>query len=356
MKLAPLKIGDLTARIPILQGAMGVGVSRAHLAAAVANAGGVGVIAGTGLGYNEPDFLKSILESSIRAITKEIKKARELSPNGIIGINFLVALQNYEDFVKAAVTAGVDLIVSGAGLPTSLPELVKGSNTKIAPIVSSGKAANVICKLWTKRYDRIPDLIIVEGPDAGGHLGYSMDELTAETKPDLIKIVKDVLNAVAPYAEKYGKQIPVIAAGGIFDGKDIRKFIELGAAGVQMATRFIATEECDAHINFKNVIINAGEHDLQLVKSPVGLPGRAVRSEMIKRIEKVPAKITKCNRCIKTCNPKESPYCICQCLIDAVNGNTEDGLFFSGTNAYRVDKIITVQELMDELVQEAEAD
>ncbi|MHB1128297.1 MAG: NAD(P)H-dependent flavin oxidoreductase [Bacillota bacterium] len=355
MKLESLIIGDLTVNIPIIQGAMGIGVSKANLAAAVANEGGMGVIAGIQIGFLEPDFEDNTLDANNRALINEIRKARELSPHGIIGVNFMVCSNNYEKFVRTAVEEEIDIIISGAGLPKELPAIVEGSKTKIAPIVSSGRSANLICKLWDKRFNRIPDLIVVEGPNAGGHLGYSMEEL-AQDKLDLAIIFNEVLAAVKPYEEKYKVKIPVAVAGGIFTGKDIAHYLKLGASAVQMATRFIATEECDAHIDYKNMFVNAKEGDIQLLNSPVGMPGRAIRNKFIEQLENAPIKINKCYGCIKPCNPKEAQFCISKALINAVKGNVDEGLVFSGSNAHRIDKIVKVKELIRHLVSEAEDD
>ncbi|MHC1720107.1 MAG: NAD(P)H-dependent flavin oxidoreductase [Clostridiaceae bacterium] len=354
MKLPSLKIGDLTAKIPIIQGGMGVGVSGFKLAAAVANEGGVGVISGVQIGYREPDFETNTLEANVRAIKKEIAKAREISPKGILGVNLMVAITHYDEMVQACVEAGADLIISGAGLPMHLPKLVEGSNIKIAPIVSSGKAAMLIIKNWTKKYSRLPDLVVVEGPEAGGHLGFKREELDEDTKRPLEEIVTEVIEEVSVFEKEYGKKIPVVAAGGVYTGEDIVKFIRLGAAGVQMGTRFVATEECDADIKYKMAYLNAKKDDIKIIISPVGMPGRAVRNELIKRVEggRIPPR--KCYNCIKKCNPKDTPYCISNALIAAVKGNIDEGLIFVGSNAYRLDKITTVKELINELVTEAE--
>ncbi|MBU5674873.1 nitronate monooxygenase family protein [Alkaliphilus sp. MSJ-5] len=355
MRLPNLKLGELVASVPIIQGAMGVGVSLSRLASAVANEGGIGVISGVQIGFREPDFETNNGEANIRALKKEIQKAREISPKGILGVNLLAAINNYKDMVKAAVEEKIDLIISGAGLPTDLPELIKGTKTKIAPVVSSGKAAALISKLWDRRFSYIPDLIIVEGPDAGGHLGFSLDQLNAETKPDLKIIVKEVIEAIKPFEEKYEKKIPVVAAGGIFSGEDIAKYIKIGASGVQIGTRFVATEECDAHINFKEAYLNAEEGDVQLVQSPVGMPGRAIKNKLIERVELERIPVTKCYNCLQPCNPKETPYCISTALIKAVKGELEEGLIFAGSNAHRLSKIVTVKELISELLSDAEA-
>lgn len=355
MKLPPLKLGELIASIPIIQGGMGIGVSRSRLAAAVANAGGIGVISGVQIGFQESDFETNNGDANIRALRKEIRKAKELSPKGIIGLNLLVAMSNYKEMAKAAVEENINIIISGAGLPTELPLLVKGSNTKIAPIVSSGRAISVICKLWDKKHGVIPDLIIVEGPEAGGHLGFSVEQLSSDPKILLENLVSEVLEAIKPFEEKYKKSIPVVAAGGIYTGEDIAKYMKLGAAAVQMATRFIATEECDADIRFKEAVINSTQNDIQLVKSPVGLPGRAVRNELVKKLELGNISVKRCYNCLKPCNPSTTPYCISKALIEAVKGNINEGLIFTGSNAYRMNKITTVKELMEELITEAES-
>lgn len=355
MKLPSLRIGNLIAEIPIVQGGMGVGISRSNLASAVANEGGIGVISGVQIGFNEPDFETDNKGANIRALQKEIKKARELSPKGIIGVNILTAMNNYKELVLAAVKEKIDLIICGAGLPVDLPELVKNSASKIIPIVSSGKAASVITRMWDKKYQYLPDALIVEGPHAGGHLGFSLEQLKSNPLPSLSDIVKDVLTAIKPFEEKYNKKIPVIAAGGIFDGNDIANFIKLGASGVQMGTRFVATRECDAHENYKEAYLKASKGDIQIVKSPVGMPGRAIRNEFIKALEETNQKVAKCYNCLKPCNPATTPYCISKALIQAVKGDVKNGLIFTGSNAYKLNKIISVKQLINELVSHAEA-
>lgn len=354
MNIPTLKLGNLVAKVPIIQGGMGIGVSRSKLASAVANAGGIGVISAVQIGFEEEDFETNYDAANIRALKKEIREARKLSPKGILGVNIMVAANTYKELVMTSVKEKIDLIICGAGLPTDLPKLIKGSKTKAAAIVSSAKAASVITKLWTKKYDYLPDALIVEGPEAGGHLGFSKDDLNADSKPNLFDIVQDVIKAVKPFEEKYQKSIPIIAAGGIYNGEDIAKYLKIGASGVQMATRFVATEECDAHINYKNAYINAAEENIQIVVSPVGLPGRAIRNAFVKKLEKGNIPITKCYNCLKTCNPASTPYCISQALINAVNGDIDNGLIFTGSTSYRLDKIVTVQELIDNLVTEIE--
>lgn len=353
MKLSPLKIGELEVRVPIIQGGMGIGVSLSSLASAVAREGGIGIISGAQIGYREPDFEKNTVEANKRALVKEIRRARELSEGGVIGVNFLAAMKDFDEIVKVSVDEGIDIIISGAGLPNSLPKLVENTKTKIAPIVSSGKAAAVICKLWDKRYSRLPDLVVVEGPEAGGHLGFSRKDLD-EHKQTLPELVVDVVEALKYFEEKYNVKIPVIAAGGIYDGKDIVKFLKLGAAGVQMATRFVTTHECDANIKFKEAYINSTIDKIKIVQSPVGMPGRAIENEFVVKATEGRIPVRKCFRCLKNCDPATTPYCITKALIESVNGNLEEALIFTGSNAYRASKIVSVKELMAELVIEAE--
>ncbi len=354
MSIPKLSIGNLTAGVPIIQGGMAVGVSGPKLAAAVANAGGVGVIAGVGIGYREAGFSGNMLDANLRAAADQIAEAKRLAPKGIIGINLMVAMNHYTEMVRAAAEAGVDLIISGAGLPLKLPDLVKGFQTHIAPIVSSARGAGTILNYWDTHYGKTADLVIVEGPEAGGHLGYSEEVLLSGESPSLMSIVGEVLEAVQKYEQKFRKKIPVIAAGGIYTGGDIARFLKAGAGGVQMATRFVATEECDADIKFKEAYVNAGKDDIVIIKSPVGMPGRALRNSFIRRVTEYGDEIRGCYQCLKGCNPKIAPYCIFRALVNAVTGRVDDGLIFVGSNAYRIDRIVPVKELMEELVHDAE--
>jgi len=354
MKIPKLDISGLIATIPIIQGAMGIGVSGYKLAASVANEGGIGVIAGVNIGYREPDFKTNTFKANLRAIKSEIKKVRELSPEGIIGMNFMVAMNNYNELVRAAVEEGIDLIISGAGLPTKLPELIKGFKTRISPIVSSAKATKVILKYWDMHYGKTADMIIVEGPEAGGHLGFSEENLNNKNKLSVIDIVKEVIEVIRPFQEKFKTKIPVIAAGGIFTGKDIAECLKAGASGVQMATRFVATNECDADIKFKEEYVKAVKDDIVIINSPVGMPGRALNNKFIKKVAEYGDEIKNCFQCLKGCNPKVAPYCISTALINSVSGDVDNGLVFVGSNVYRVDKIVPVKELIAELVHDAE--
>lgn len=354
MKLPELVIGNIKASIPIIQGGMGIGVSLHRLAAAVANEGGIGIISGAQPGFREPDFIKNTFKANIEALKKEIRLAKEKCAKGLIGVNLMVATNNYKESVLACIEEKVDLIVSGAGLPLELPKLVKGSDVKIAPIVSSAKAISVICKMWEKKYNAAPDLVIVEGPEAGGHLGFHKEDFDG-APPSLEKIVVEVIDVVKSFEERFNKKIPVVAAGGIYDGKDIAKFLGLGASGVQMATRFVATNECDAHENFKKAYVDAKKEDVQIVVSPVGMPGRALRNKFIASLGDRTEKVSCLYNCLKPCDPRTTPYCISKALINAREGNIDEGLIFCGSNVHRINKIVSVKELINELITEAEA-
>ena len=342
MQKKQLVIGDLCAKVPVIQGGMGVGVSLSGLAGAVAKAGGIGIISTAQIGYREPDFATNPIACNLRAIDKEIKKARELADGGIIGVNIMVATRQYEDYVRAAVAAGADCIISGAGLPLTLPELTKGSATKIAPIVSSAKSLSVISRYWMKKYQRQPDFVVIEGPLAGGHLGFTKEELDCLT-PQTYDLE---IQAIIHMAEEMN--VPVVVAGGVYTRQDMEHYLSLGASGVQMATRFVTTKECDASDAYKQAYIAAGKEDIVIVKSPVGMPGRAIHNAFLDRVAAGERFMRGCRQCIKTCNPATSPYCITEALINAVEGRLEEGLIFCGSNAYRAEKIETVAEIMEE--------
>lgn len=331
-----------------------MGISLSGLASAVALEGGVGVIATAGIGIFEPDFHQNFLEANIRALRKEIQRAKErVKGKGVIGVNIMAALTNFADMVRTAIEEKIDVIFCGAGLPLNLPSfLPKGSLTKLAPIVSSGRAAALLCKRWIEKYSYAPDAVVVEGPRAGGHLGFKREQIT-DPAFALEKLVPEVIEAVRPYAERTGRPIPVIAAGGIYTGADIRRFLEMGAAGVQMATRFVATHECDADAKFKEAFLRAREEDLVIIESPVGLPGRAIRNKFIEEVEQGRRHPYTCPyHCIRTCEQERSPYCIAIALTNAQQGKLRGGFAFAGANAYRVDKIVSVRELIQSLVEE----
>lgn len=346
MELRELRIGNLVARIPIIQGGMGVGVSLSNLAAAVANEGGIGTISAAQIGFREPDFANNPIEANIRAIGKEIRKAREKT-KGIIAMNIMAAMNNYELYVKKAVEEKIDLIISGAGLPLTLPKLVEGTTTKIAPIVSSAKAARVIIKSYLK-HNRLPDAVVVEGPLAGGHLGFKMNELVEKTYTPLKEIVKEVKELITNIELEHNVKIPIIAAGGIRTKQDMLELAEAGADGFQIASLFVPTVECDAHENFKLAYVNATEDDELIVKSPVGMPGRAIKTKFVMDSMVTKDKITKCYQCMPNCNQAEIPYCISKGLINSVEGR--DGLVFAGANINDITKISTVKEVIDKLI------
>ena len=350
MNMKPLIIGNIKAKYPIIQGGMGVGVSRWRLAGTVAREGGIGIISTAQIGYDDPEFEQEQIPTNLKAIKKHIDKAREIANGGIIGVNIMVATKQYESYVRAACEAKADVIISGAGLPINLPELTKGFDIKIAPIVSSLKAASVILKMWDRKYKQTADFIVIEGPRAGGHLGFTREEIVSMSDSDFDKIIKDIVEYLKEFEEKYEKDIPVIVAGGIYDREDIMHLMSLGADGVQMATRFVVTEECDASLEFKQAYIKAKKEDIDVVISPVGMPGRAIITPFIKRTKKGRIPVDKCYKCIQRCNPKDTPYCITRSLVNAVKGNISEGLVFCGETAYRLDKITTVKEIFEELI------
>lgn len=356
MRYEPLQIGDMTAEIPVIQGGMGVGISLGNLAGAVAKEGAVGIISTAQIGYLEPDFEQNPKECNLRAIEKEYAKAKNIAQNhGIVGFNIMVALRYYEEYVKKAVEVGAELIISGAGLPTDLPKYVENSNTKIAPIVSSEKSARVILKYWDKKYHRTADLVVIEGPKAGGHLGFTKEQLDfyEQAQDDHSAYdteIKKICEVVEEYAKAYGCKIPVVAAGGIDSAEEMQRVMALGVQGVQVATCFVTTQECDADINYKMAYINAKKEDIQIIKSPVGMPGRAIMNPFMEKVmsgEKVSPK--KCLGCLHKCNPAEIPYCITEALVHAAKGEVQEALLFCGANAYKADCIKTVKEVIDSL-------
>ncbi len=350
MEKNPLILGELIARVPIVQGGMGVGVSLSGLAGAVAAAGGIGIISTAQIGYLDEEFEKFPIETNLRVIGEQVKKARALANGGIIGVNIMVATRNYENYVYAAVNAGVDLIISGAGLPTALPSLVENSNTKIAPIVSSLKAASLICRMWDKKYKRTPDMVVIEGPKAGGHLGFLAEDLERIEELDFDKEIISIINFVREFGEERHKKIPVVVAGGIYDKEDMEHYIELGADGVQIATRFVTTYECDADIKYKMTYINAKKEDIRIVKSPVGMPGRAIWNDFIENTLKGSVPVKKCYQCLSHCNARDIPYCITSALINAAKGDVDHALLFCGENAYKATKLEHVEDIINELM------
>lgn len=347
-----MKIRNMKLTVPIIQGGMGVGVSLGHLAGAVAHEGAMGVVSSVNAGYKEADFDNNPFAANQRVLSNEIQDAlNRAAGRGIVAVNIMVAVNHYEETVKTAIQAGVEAIISGAGLPTDLPKYVGDADVAIAPIVSSGKAARIICMQWDRKYGRIPDFIVIEGPGAGGHLGFSRDEILEHRAKSPEQILPEVLTEIRTYEEKYGQTIPVFVGGGVFDGADMARLLQKGASGVQIGTRFIATRECDASDVYKQMIIDASEEDIVIVKSPVGMPGRALRTKLIDDLEKGEKLYPEiCNDCLRACpHGKNAPYCISRALISAVSGDVEHGLFFCGENVGRVNQLTTVHELIEEI-------
>lgn len=345
-------IGDLCLRVPVIQGGMGVGISLSGLASAVANMGGAGVISTVGLGLINRDYNLNYRENNIVALRNEIRKARSKT-NGILGVNVMSVITNFSDMVRTSVEEGIDLIFSGAGLPLDLPKYLGGSTkTKLVPIVSSARAAGIIINKWMHLYNYIPDAIVVEGPKAGGHLGFRPEDISSESH-SLPVLITEVLKTTIPAQEKYGKEIPVIAAGGIFTGKDIFDTMKLGASAVQMGTRFIATHECDAAQEFKQAIIDGNEEDIRIIQSPVGMPGRAIRNHFLDEVTKGMRKPANCRyHCIRSCDPDTTPYCIANALLAACRGDMEEGFVFTGANVGKVEKMSSVAEIFRDLENE----
>lgn len=349
----PLRIGNLNVKLPIVQGGMGVAISLSGLASAVANAGGIGVISAVAIGMTEPDYMKNYREANIRALKKEIRKARSKT-RGVLGVNLMTAVTDYEDLFTVALEEKIDVLILGAGLPLKMPQylLEKGFEnieTKIIPKVSSAKAAKLIFTYWDNNYNHIPDAVVVEGPMAGGHLGFKRSELDGEPQ-ELSSIVKNVVSELKTFEEKYDKEIPVIAGGGIYSGKDMYEIMKAGAKGVKIGSRFVPTNECDASVEFKKQYVNCKKEDITIIKSPVGLPGRAIRNSFVDQINSGETQKFKCYwKCLKSCDSKNVPYCIAQALHNAAQGKMDQGFAFAGSNAYKTTKIQSVSEVINEI-------
>ena len=349
-QIRSLQIGDLVAKIPIVQGGMGIGVSLGNLAGSVAKTGGVGTISAAQIGFRKEEFKTNPKVANLKAIEEEYKKAREIAPKGIIGFNIMVAMKYYKEYVQCAIKAGADFIVSGAGLPLDLPAYVEECKTKIAPIVSTAKSAKVILKSWDRKYKRTADMVVIEGPQAGGHLGFTNTQLEQYTHDVYKQEVSKIMEAVQEYEEKYNYHIPIILGGGISSKERAEEAFDLGVDAIQVASRFITTQECDADVKYKEAYVHANESDVAIIKSPVGLPGRALLNKFTKQSakgEKFPPK--KCKECLQRCNPREIPYCITERLIAAAKGETDEALLFCGANAYESTRIETVKEVIASL-------
>lgn len=378
MERKPLKMGNIVAKIPLIQGGMGIGISLGSLAGAVAKEGGIGIISAAQIGYREPDFDTNTKEANLRAIKTEYDRARSIAPEGVIGFNIMVAMRHYDEYVRAAIQAGADLIISGAGVPTDLPRIAGDADVKLAPIVSTVKSANLILKYWDKKYGRIPDLLVIEGPKAGGHLGFTGEQLArygfgenspveeqaqaeqvqeqaqAEAEASYDGEIRAIMEAVRKFGEEHGQRIPVAVAGGISDRAQADHAFSLGADAIQVATRFVTTQECDADPRYKEAYLQAEESDIAIVKSPVGMPGRAIVNPFMKRVmagEKIPH--SPCHGCLHKCNPAEIPYCITDALVNAAKGEVDDALLFCGAYAYRAKRLETVKEVIASLLPES---
>lgn len=356
-----LKIGKFEFDKPIVQGGMGVGISWSQLAGNVSKEGGLGVISSVGTGYyKDKKFTQKLVAErplevqnfySKEALVEIFKDARKICGDAPLASNVLYAINDYGRVVRDSCEAGANIIITGAGLPTNMPEFTEGfPDVALVPIVSSPKALKIICKRWQKRYNRLPDAIILEGPKSGGHQGFTYEQCSME-EHQLENLVKPVVEEAALWGN-----IPVIAAGGVWDKDDIDEMMDLGAQGVQMGTRFIGTHECDAHDNFKEVLLASREEDIELLKSPVGYPARGVHTNLIDLIDTRTGPAIKCiSNCVAPCErgveAKAVGFCIADRLSDAYEGNKEFGLFFTGTNGYRINEIISVKELMEKLTQ-----
>ena len=361
MALAPLKIGKYTIEKPIVQGGMGVGISWDQLAGNVSKEGGLGIVSCVGTGYyNNKEYAHKLVSDRPLSETNFYSRdglqaiydnARKICGDKPLGVNILYAINDYGRVVRDACEIGFDIIITGAGLPTNMPEFTEGyPDVALVPIVSSPKALKIIAKRWQKRYNRLPDAVVLEGPKSGGHQGFTYEQCALEENQ-----LENLVEPVVAEAEAWGG-MPVIAAGGVWDKNDIDQMMALGASGVQMGTRFIGTHECDAHANFKEVLLNAKEEDIILMGSPVGYPARGVRTNLTGLVETRTGPDIKCiSNCVAPCNrgveAKEVGFCIADRLSDAYEGNTELGLFFSGTNGYRLNELISVKELMVKLTE-----
>jgi len=353
-RLPGLRIRNIEVPVPVIQGGMGVRVSAFSLASAVSNHGAIGTIASVGLG-NPELYAKDYVKGSSDSLALEIRRAKART-SGPLAVNVMVALSNYEPLVRTAVDEGADMIISGAGLPLSLPRYVGDSDVALVPIVSSARAADVIFRSWTRKTCRMPDAFVVEGPLAGGHLGFALEDDLAFPENRLETVVADVVRVVQQHAaETSTDPVPVIAAGGMFQRSDVDRMFDAGASGVQVGTQFVCTYECAVDDAFKKVYIGATESDVVLFRSPVGMLARAVKTPLLEKVlngEKI--KFPCMYKCLRTCAGLKAPFCIARALINARNGNIEEGLVFAGSNVDRVSEITTVKAILDKLTKGAE--
>lgn len=350
-----LNINGLIANLPIVQGGMGIGVSLSGLASAVANQGGIGVISAVAIGMTDPGYKNNLRESNIIALRKEIQKAKKLS-NGVIGVNIMMAVTDFDNLLNVALEEKIDIVFVGAGLPIgSIFEKFKNSPTKFVPIVSSARAAKIIFQHWSDKFSRIPDGVVIEGPLAGGHLGYHKSDVVhpENNLNGLISIIKETIPVIQTFEEQYNQKIPIIAGGGVYNGEDIHQILQSGAQGVQMGTRFITTTECDVSDTFKNQFINSNEDSITIIDSPVGLPGRVISNDFVKDIQAGNQKPVKCSwKCLSKCDYKKVQFCVAEALLNATKGDFSKGFAFSGMNGYKATEIISVKETMEQIKRE----
>ena len=357
-ELKKIRIGKYEIEKPIIQGGMGVGISWDQLAGNVSANGGLGTISAICTGYYQNmRFIKKEVNGrplgtentySKEALNEIFRNARKICGDRPLACNILHAINDYERVVRDALEAGANIIVTGAGLPLELPKLVADyPDVEIVPIVSSARALKIICKRW-KSAGKMPGAVIVEGPKSGGHQGAKYEELFLPEHQ-----LEAILPPIKEERDKWG-DFHIIAAGGIWDYNDIQKMMELGADAVQLGTRFIGTHECDASPILKQVLIDSKEEDIVIVSSPVGYPGRAVKTNLVKTLNPETAKISCISNCIFPCNRGEGArrvgYCIADSLGDAYLGRLQTGLFFSGANGYRVKELVYVKDLINELM------
>ncbi len=351
-----LKIGNLDIKLPIVQGGMGVCVSLSGLASAVANEGGIGVISAVGIGMTEANYKNNYKEANKTALRKEIRKAR-LKSRGVIGVNIMLAASDFDDLFKIALEEKIDVIFIGAGLFLKKPENIelsvfKNTLTKFIPKVSSARAAKIIFRQWSDKYNRVPDALVVEGPLSGGHQGFKMSDVI-NPEISLSSIIIDTIKEIKPYEQKYGIEIPVIAGGGIYTGKDISDIMSAGASGVKMGTRFVTTNECDVSENYKKNYLSCNKDDITIIKSPVGLPARVITNDFVKQIQQGNQKPVSCPwRCLKSCDYKNVQFCIAKTLFNAAQGDFTNGFSFAGTKAYMAEEIISVKETVNQIKEE----
>ncbi len=355
MNLKPLTINGKEVKFPIIQGGMGIRISLNKLAKACMNSGIVATISAAQVGFLRKNFKKDTTGTNKEELINEITKSRKENPDGILGVNLMHAMNDYGEYATFLAQQDIDFIVSGAGLPLDLPEYLKGTKVKGAFIISSARACRILLKSWDRRYSYMPEFVVCEGPLAGGHLGFSKEDFENGNVTSLEDIITSVKEVVAVYEEKYGIKIPIIAAGGVHDGHDMANMIKIGADGVQIATRFIATDECDASEEYKQMIIESKEENIVRVDSPAGLPGRAIRNFLTKTLEKHNIKVSYCVNCLKTCKKVGIPYCITEQLGNSSNGD-KNGLIFTGAKAYLIDKMDTVENIVKEIIRDCRKD